>query len=802
MFGSASLSPVGYRVRQLSTAVLLLLLTVTATTSAAESLWYTAPGADWESESLPIGNGFLGASVLGGVQQERIVIAEKTLWTGGPGSKEGYVTGLPKNPEQYAKALAQIQKTLLRTGKMAPEAVAEKLGHEPGGYGSYQRFADLIVDTDHEFSQISNYTRTLNFESGTATVQYDYQGATYYREYFVSYPDQALAVRLHASKPKRMQLEISLDIPDNRSVNWGGSENRIAVSGALADNNLQYVANLEVVTHNGKVSRQQNKIIVSDASDVTMFFFAATNYENHYPDYRGESAQRNLKNIIASFSGDYEKVKKRHIEDQSELYRRVNLDLDAEIPDVPTDTLLARYQHGNASAESTRALEALYYQYGRYLLIASSRPGSLPANLQGVWNKHEHAPWNSDYHFNINLQMNYWLADMTNLSETNIPLFDYVESLIPPGQEAAKAIMGANGWTVFLNSNIWGFSGTIAWPTAFWQPEAGAWISQHFYQHYLFTQDNNFLKNRAWPVMREATAFWLDALVKDPNSDTWVVVPSFSPEHGTFAVAAAMSQQIVSDLLRNTLTVAEQLNEKTWVEKITPVLDKLEPGLKIGKWGQLQEWRKDLDDRKSHHRHISQLYALYPGNQISPAQTPELAEAAKVTLNARGDGGTGWSKAWKINFWARLFDGDRAHKLLQEQLAHSTLKNLWDNHPPFQIDGNFGATAGMTEMLLQSHLDNLHFLPALPASWPAGQVTGLKARGNILVDMRWQDARLQQATISSVSDQQITLYHGDMRDGFQVLDSAGTLIKTKLQGNTTTFSAQGGKKYVVTPHAR
>jgi alpha-L-fucosidase 2 len=473
----------------------------------------------------------------------------------------------------------------------------------------------------------------------------------------------------------------------------------------------------------------------------------------------------------------------------------MTLDIGQTRTTLPTDRLLAYY---GETAATDRALEALYFQYGRYLLIASSRAGSLPANLQGVWNHSNTPPWNADYHVNINLQMNYWPAEPANLAETAAPLFDFIDSLLTPGQRSAHQISGAGGWTVFLNTNVWGFAGVIEWPTAFWQPEAGAWLAQHYYEHYRFTRDEQFLRERAWPAMKGAAQFWLDALRADPGDGTLVVSPSYSPEQGPFTAGAAMSQQIVLDLFSNVIEAAPLVGDQAFDARVRAALSRLDTGTRIGSWGQLQEWKTDLDDRTNEHRHVSHLFALHPGRQISMEGTPALAQAARVSLNARGDGGTGWSKAWKINFWARLRDGDRAHKLLAEQLRSSTLPNLFDTHPPFQIDGNFGATAGVIEMLLQSQQGEVHVMPALPRAWPRGHVKGLRARGDLTVDIRWEAGRTEEIVLTAGRAGPVVLRSDLLVQRYTGMDAtSGRAITLTGSGATRHFTSQASHRYVL-----
>jgi alpha-L-fucosidase 2 len=491
---------------------------------------------------------------------------------------------------------------------------------------------------------------------------------------------------------------------------------------------------------------------------VTFVLAARTNYRMQYPDYRAAGADpagTAKRDVDTATIRQSTGLLGRHREDHQALFSRVKLDLGTPASKLPTDRLRAQYGSGNAAAD--RALEELYFNFGRYLLIASSRAGSLPANLQGVWNHYATPPWNSDYHVNINLQMNYWPAESANLAETTAPLFDFVDHLTTPGKLAAQRFFGAPGWTLFLNTNIWGYVGPIDWPTAFWQPEASAWLAQHYYEHYLFSRDEAFLRKRAWPVMKGAAEFWLAALTTDPRDGKLVVSPSYSPEHGPFTAGAAMSQQIVADLFTNCVGAARAVGDKAFAQRLEDALGKLDRGLRVGKWGQLQEWKADLDDPKNDHRHVSHLFALHPGRAIDPERNPELAEAARKSLDARGDASTGWSRAWKINFWARLRDGDRAHKLLGGLISDSTLPNLWDNHPPFQIDGNFGATAGMIEMLLQSQNGEIVILPASPKAWQQGRIGGIRARGDVEVFIEWDACGARNISVLPGRTQRITL---------------------------------------------
>ena len=747
-------------------------------------LWYDKPATDWEKEALPIGNGRMGAMVFGGVDSERLQISEKSLWTGGPGSEGGYDYGLPS--ESQAALVNSIGKKLLDGSTLAPEEVARQLGRKMHNYGDYQSFGDLIVEGVGSEGEVSGYRRELDLKTATARVKFRQGNTGYLRDYFMSYPDQVLVGRWFATGPQKLRLRYA--VPDNRTaqtrIETGAGGARMVVSGALKSNGLKYAVALQVMPQCSSMQVDGDSLVFEGDCAVVVILAARTNYRMRYPDYRldedpVEAATRDAK---AAAAREFSPLSRRHLDDYQGLFTRVGLDLGAAAPKLATDRLRAAYGSGDAAAD--RALEELYFNYGRYLLIASSRPGSLPANLQGVWNDKATPPWNADYHVNINLQMNYWPAEVANLSETAVPLLDFTDHLVTPGGLAAQRFFGAPGWTMFLNTNAWGYVGPIDWPTAFWQPEASAWLALNYYEHYLFSRDAIFLEKRAWPVMRGAAEFWLAALVTDPRDGQLVVSPSYSPEHGPFTAGAAMSQQIVADLFTNSSAAAKLVGDKEFARRLDDALAKLDRGLKVGKWGQLQEWKIDLDDPKDDHRHVSQLFALHPGHAIDPAKDAELAKAARATLDARGDASTGWSRAWKINFWARLRDGDRAHKLLAGLLKDSTLPNLWDTHPPFQIDGNFGATAGMIEMLVQSQNDVIDVLPALPKEWSQGRVSGLRARGDVTVGMSWDSCGLAQLTLDTGRAGPVTLraalFEGKFESG----------VSLKGEGAQRTLSAK------------
>ncbi|MDE2184564.1 MAG: glycoside hydrolase family 95 protein [Alphaproteobacteria bacterium] len=760
------------------------------------TLWYDKPASDWEHYGLPIGNGSMGAVVTGGVAADDIQFNEKTLWTGGPGA-EGYDSGWPAT--SLVPNIARMRAMLNKSHRLAPEDVAAALGQKMTAYGDYQTFGDLLLNFPDATGAAQDYRRTLDLEKAVASLTYTMGGVRYERQYFASYPDRVIVIRLTADHPGKVSFKASLSAPDNRTVSRTSVAGRITERGALKDNGLRYEAQVQILAQGGtREEEADGSVTVTGADTAVLIMAAGTDYRLHYPDYRGPDPHAGVTaRVDLAAAKTFDALLAAHERDYGALFDRVRLDIGQEMPPEPTDALLAQYR-GEVSA-SDRALEALFFQYGRYLLISSSRAGSLPANLQGVWNHSDTPPWNADYHVNINLQMNYWPADPANIAETEAPFFDFVDSLRAPGAEAARRVFGAKGWTLFLNTDIWGYTGLISWPTAFWQPEAGAWLASQYYDHYRFTKDRNFLR-RAYPVMKGAAEMWLKALVVDPRDGKLVVSPSYSPEHGPFTAGAAMPQQIVTGLFRDVLQAAAIVKDRAFARRIDKALHRLDSGLRIGSWGQLQEWKEDMDDPKDDHRHLSHLYALDPGRQISPRTTPRLAQAAEVSLKARGDGGTGWSKAWKIGFWARLLDGDHAHLMLAQQLHESTLQNLWDNCPPFQIDGNFGATAGVVEMLLQSQNGVIDVLPALPSAWPKGEVTGLRARGDVTVDIAWDGGKARRVVLATGRSGRLTVRSTLFGSRFRLVDlRTGAQVPMRGSGESRTVRSRAGARYVLEP---
>ncbi|MEU4442356.1 glycoside hydrolase N-terminal domain-containing protein [Actinosynnema sp. NPDC050801] len=761
------------------------------------TLWYDEPAADWERESLPIGNGALGGGVFGTVARERVQLNEKTLWTGGHGSAQGYDFGNWTSPRP--DAVRTVQELVEREHRVAPDTVAAALGQPRRGFGAYQPFGELVLTLTDPPAEVTDYRRALDLSRAVASVTYAADGVRYTREYFATAADGVLVARLSADRPGRIGFTTSITAPDNRSAHTAADGGRSTFTGALHDNGMRFESQLQVLNRGGtRTDNADGTVTVAAADSAVLVFAAGTDYADDYPTYRGPDPHDRVRALVdAASAKGWHRLLAAHERDYRALFDRVRLDIGQQRVDVPTDELLRGY--ATAPATTRRALEALYFQYGRYLLISSSRSGSLPANLQGVWNNSVSPPWSADYHVNINLQMNYWPAETTNLAETTGPLFDFVDGLREPGAVTAREMHGSRGWVVNNETNPFGFTGVHDWATAFWFPEAGAWLAQHHYEHYLFTGDRRFLRERAYPVLKELARFWLDGLRVDPRDGRLVVTPSYSPEHGDFSAGAAMSQQIVRQLFANVVSAADVVGDTAFGGEVRKALDRLDPGTRIGSWGQLQEWKQDWDDPANTHRHVSHLFALFPGNGISPRRTPDLAAAAETSLTARGDGGTGWSKAWKINFWARLLDGDHAHRMLAEQLIGSTLPNLWDTHPPFQIDGNFGATAGVAEMLLQSQDGVVDVLPALPGEWRDGSYAGLRARGDVTVDVRWSDGAAREITLATGRDGPVTARSTLFRDGFRLVDlRTGKQVPARADGDSITFTARAGHRYAAT----
>ena len=742
-------------------------------------LWYDHPASDWEKESLPVGNGRLGGTVFGGLEQERIDLNESSLWSGWfependrPGSFEAL--------KKVRALLADGQREA--AGQVALADFMSLHGYGKPDFGCYQALGTLLLDLGKPSGAVGLYQRSLDLDTGIVTVTYRAGGVTFKREILSSYPDQVLVVRLSADAPGLVNGTIRLATQQaNATTRAEGGV--LSMSGQVASPEaahpgMAFETRLEVRAEGGSLTNEGDHIVLRGADAATLVLAAATGYRLDYPKYQGQAAaRRNTATLQPLAKKSWEDIQRDHVADHRKLFRRTSLELGAGAgADLPTDQRLALYK----KKWSDPGLEALLFQYGRYLLIASSRPGGLPANLQGLWNNSNKPPWNCDYHLNINLQMNYWPAGPGNLAECYGPLVDWMADLAKAGEKTARVHYNARGWTAHHVANVWGFTSPgPARGVHMMEAEGGAWLCQNLWDCYAFSGDREFLRARAWPLLKGAALFWIDNLQSLPDGRL-TVSPSYSPEHGPLTRGAFYSIGIVDELFRECIEASTILGTDEELRKqLVEMRKKLVP-IRVGEAGQICEWIDDdleKNVRKDTHRHHSHLIPLHPGVGITPEGTPELAKAARQSLEFRTDGGTGWAVAWRTSLFARLGEGNRAHDQVVNLLRTKIHPNLWDSCPPFQIDGNFGVTAGIAEMLVQSRLlpvapgspggdprSEILLLPALPAAWPEGSAQGLGARGGFEVDVAWKDGRVTAYEIRSRRPREVTVrVNGEVR---------------------------------------
>lgn len=759
----------------------------------------------WQRWALPIGNGSLGASILHSVSVDKIVLNEKSLWQGGPNTKAGAAAYWNMNPNS-AIHLKDIREAFNvgdkdKATELTQDYFSGNIPYHKEKNDSLKRFGcfttmgQLYVSNNLLDQQgVTNFKRELLLDSALCNVSFKLNNVDYRRQYFISYPDQVMVMHFTASSKKKQNFIINYQPTDEATGTMkSDGKNGLIYYASLKNNGMKFIIRINAKLKGGKLINTGGVLKIVDADEATVYLTAATNYKmNVNPDYNDPQTYMGEAPVLLTKSRmdkailkNYNLLLTRHVADYCHLFNRVSLNFDAteQCRDIPTDERLYAYRQNSSDS----FLETLYYQFGRYMVIAASRGKTLPMNLQGLWSKDIDGPWHVDYHNDINLQMNYWPVCSTNLQECQWPLIEYLKILEKPGELTAKKVYGTRGWTVSVSSNPFGFTAPLKGKGMGWNlaPASGPWLATHIWDYYDYTRDINFLRHTGYPLIKGSAEFVTGYLWKQPDG-TYTAAPSTSPEHGPIDKGTAYVHGIMREILIDAIEASKILNEDNGERMAWQnVLDNMAP-YRIGRYGQLMEWSEDIDNATEKHRHVSHLFGLFPGHTISPITTPELAQAAKVALEHRGDLGTGWSMGWKINLWAHLLDGNHAYKLFSNLLKKGTYENLWDSHPPFQIDGNLGGISGITEMLLQSGNGYIHLLPALPDQWEGGKITGLCARGNFIIDMSWKNKELTKAVVHSNAGVECKIVYGDKTITFPTIKGKTYTVRN-VNGNLSVL---------------